>query len=634
MRPARSSHAGQKRKADTHDFDGDPSEVDKVEPGLHAPNSAYDACRESFIAADGDRVKASTQFFEDTGVMAFLCHHDLPLAVASMWTPGEKQFYVFALLETLLNHLLGHWRVGALYDIGCQMDQSLKKWKFRPEWLPRFEWGVSIFHAYGHQWACQLWYHPHKSEHWGLSDGEGCERFWSQLCRLIPGLRVTGYHRGLFILDLQMEHIDQVKRVGMGKWLQDQLDQAQRCMEEAEMKLGNHSISYLLDQFKAQQGYHSQPVSRQSQTKGAQAIERIISLTATLESQKENLKDAIAEGINLVEGESTASNLVQAEWQEKVQLLREAIQCLEGTIKKKTDELQLSDWTSAAELSWLKRDKWVNVQLNLHVLWEQLLRKLRARKFELATLDHANSSCILDQKTKAHVEKAVKSRSGGIEATVKKYNAKLKELGLYQLDVDQDIWEDSRGDIADFPDGIVPPWLGDPSVKEGIQLSQEIANCCQELERCKAEHANLQTWFCEEYSRVMEVFMGSEDEDVSYFALHQANQLYEWMTAWKKDMVQVPISSGAPSWDNICRPLPLQEHHAVWTQVQHEMEFDATAISDLQPPLTTRRNERSSADYDSDASSDDTEGGELEESLEPQEASLIVAMDQASVEEA
>ncbi|KAF9505442.1 hypothetical protein BS47DRAFT_1306618 [Hydnum rufescens UP504] len=153
MQPARSSHAGQKQKADnTCNFDGDPSEVDKVEPGLHAPNLAYDACRESFIAADGDHVKASTQFFEDTGgVMALLCHHDFPPAVANMWTLGKKQSYVFALLETFLNHLLGHWRVGALYDIGCQVDQSLKKWKFRPEWLPHFEWGGSIFHAYGHQ---------------------------------------------------------------------------------------------------------------------------------------------------------------------------------------------------------------------------------------------------------------------------------------------------------------------------------------------------------------------------------------------------------------------------------------------------------------------------------------------------
>ena len=105
-------------------------------------------------------------------------------------------------------------------------------------------------------------------------------------------------------------------------------------------------------------------------------------------------------------------------------------------------------------------------------------------------LDHANLSCILDQKTKAHVEKAVKGCSGGIEATVKKYNGQVKELavlqgnrgiqkdayippllnmeGLYKLDVDQDIWEDSRGNMADFPDGVVPPWLANPSVKEGI----------------------------------------------------------------------------------------------------------------------------------------------------------------------
>ncbi|KAF9511892.1 hypothetical protein BS47DRAFT_1298421 [Hydnum rufescens UP504] len=143
-----------------------------VEPGLHALNSTYDACWQSFIAADEDCVKASTQYFEDTGVIALLCRHDIPLAVASMWTAGEKQFYVFVLLETILKHVLSHWRIGALYDIGCQMDQTLKKWRFMPEWLPCLEWGVSIFHVYGHQWACQLWYHPCKSELWGLSDGE------------------------------------------------------------------------------------------------------------------------------------------------------------------------------------------------------------------------------------------------------------------------------------------------------------------------------------------------------------------------------------------------------------------------------------------------------------------------------
>ncbi|KAF9502834.1 hypothetical protein BS47DRAFT_1403052 [Hydnum rufescens UP504] len=479
--PARPARMGPKRTANEGtDYYTDRPEDDTVEPGLHALNSTYDACWQSFIAADEDRMKASTQYFEDTGVIALLCCHDISLAVASMWTAGEKQFYVFALLDTSLKHVPSHWRIGALYDIGHQMDQTLKKWRFMPEWLPCLEWGVSIFHAYGHQWACQLWYHPRKSELWGLSDGEGCERFWSELRRLIPGLRVTGYHRRLFILDLQVEHIDEGKHMGMGKWLQGQIDQLQHCLEEAEMKLGDRSPS-------------------------AQAVERIISLTATLEAQQGNLKDLIAEGNDLVQDDTTASNEVQAEWQEKVRLLKEAIRRLETTINKKTDELRLTDHASASELNRLKKDKWVNIQLNLHALCEQLLKKLRARKFELATLDRANLSCILDQKTKAHVEKAVKNRSGGIDATVKKYNARLKELvalrgrggirrdayippmltmhGLYKLDVDQDIWEDSRGDIADFPDGVVPPWLADPSVKEGIRISQEVASCQQELER-------------------------------------------------------------------------------------------------------------------------------------------------------
>ena len=33
---------------------------------------------------------------------------------------------------------------------------------------------------------------PHKSDIWGLSDGEGCEWFWSELWKLIPNLHVTG----------------------------------------------------------------------------------------------------------------------------------------------------------------------------------------------------------------------------------------------------------------------------------------------------------------------------------------------------------------------------------------------------------------------------------------------------------
>ena len=43
------------------------------EAGMCVPTSVLNACNDSFIAADSNRVKASTLFFSDTGLMALLC---------------------------------------------------------------------------------------------------------------------------------------------------------------------------------------------------------------------------------------------------------------------------------------------------------------------------------------------------------------------------------------------------------------------------------------------------------------------------------------------------------------------------------------------------------------------------------
>lgn len=40
-------------------------------------------------------------------------------------------------------------------------------------------------HAYGHQWSCQLVYNPRLREGFGLTDGEGVERLWSRMRKLI-----------------------------------------------------------------------------------------------------------------------------------------------------------------------------------------------------------------------------------------------------------------------------------------------------------------------------------------------------------------------------------------------------------------------------------------------------------------
>ena len=165
---------------------------DGYEGPLKVPNSVLNECEESFVAADEMRQKASTQFFSDTGVMALLCRHDRVLWLANMTSAGERQYYALALLHQLFEHLPLHVRIGVLYDIGCKLHRSCVKWGFLEEFLDRIVFGISVFHAYGHQWPCQIIYHPRKCVGFGLTDGEGCERFWSFIKPLIPSLRVSG----------------------------------------------------------------------------------------------------------------------------------------------------------------------------------------------------------------------------------------------------------------------------------------------------------------------------------------------------------------------------------------------------------------------------------------------------------
>jgi hypothetical protein len=183
QRPARKNPCPSRRQ--------DGEEEDGYEESLKVPKSVLDECNNSFTAADEKRQKASTQFFADTAIMGLLCRHDRVLWLANMTSAGEKQYYAIALLKRLFSHLPTSWIVGLLYDIACGLHRSCVKWGFLEGFLDRITFAISVFHAYGHQWPCQVIYHPRKCAGFGLTDGEGCERFWSLIRKLVPLLRVT-----------------------------------------------------------------------------------------------------------------------------------------------------------------------------------------------------------------------------------------------------------------------------------------------------------------------------------------------------------------------------------------------------------------------------------------------------------
>ena len=98
-------------------------------------------------------------------------------------------------------------------------------------------------------------------------------------------------------------------------------------------------------------------------------------------------------------------DLEQLEFTEKVV---HEVSRLKNLLSQKVQALSASGRMTMHDVEKLKNDKWTNEYLNIHVLHDQLIRKLHAHRLELNVLDHSKAHT-LDQNIKAHVEKAVKS---------------------------------------------------------------------------------------------------------------------------------------------------------------------------------------------------------------------------------
>lgn len=90
------------------------------------PEGALDECKNSFEAADEKKVKTHGTKFDDTGLMALVCRHDIVLFLANIDTPGEQQKFGVALIETLISYLPREATVAVFYDIACVLDRSLQ----------------------------------------------------------------------------------------------------------------------------------------------------------------------------------------------------------------------------------------------------------------------------------------------------------------------------------------------------------------------------------------------------------------------------------------------------------------------------------------------------------------------------
>ncbi|KAI6016833.1 hypothetical protein BKA83DRAFT_4059403 [Pisolithus microcarpus] len=529
------------------------NEDDVFEEGMRITTSVLKGCNESFTAADERRQKASTQFFSDTGVMALLCRHDRVIYLANMTSAGEKQHYALALVKALFNHLPSNFHVGLLYDIGCQLEQSCRKWGFLKSYLPRISFAISVFHAFGHQWACQLIYHPRKREGFGLSDGEGCERFWSSIKGLIPSLRVSGYHQRLFVIDFQVHHLDMKSLAGLGKWLLRRWNHCQEKKSTASngLRRCGVDISTLQTQWEAQISAQTKPAPRHSSKTAENIVLQIMETQKSLENYEARLAGLEKDLLHGV-ADMTNINIEIVECHKKITSFKQALQRQRTTL----------GLNGLADLAKIQNSSYLQLRMHALAIKKRIRDRLHQRKFEMERLERSYRHTVSEQRLQNHTEASVKRREPGIGKLASSYNNLCLQMvgliqkgkapqgsiaplliprdSLFKLDVDDDIWQDVG--LGDDSDGFLPPWLADVKVRSGIRSLLDLRRC-EEEERCLLqERKALIHWFAEEWGHLQQT-IGGADDNLAYELDCRASALSGLCLMWQKQLRDFP---GAP----------------------------------------------------------------------------------------
>ncbi|KIJ30560.1 hypothetical protein M422DRAFT_267904 [Sphaerobolus stellatus SS14] len=520
------------------------------------PEEVLDECEESFIAAQAKIAKASAKHYADTGLMALLCRHDRVLWVVNLTSAGEKQFYAYALIKRLFKDLPQDWNVGLLYDIACQLQRSMLKWGFLEDLFPRLQFAVAVFHAFGHQWPCQLNFHPRKHEGFGLTDGEGCERFWSNLKRLIPSLRISGRFRRRWSLDRQFHHIKQDSLRNLALNLKKKRIRAEKCLKEANKVLAKVDVEEIVlrKQWALQVKTQTTKIERQDRNKADKALERILGLRAECDDLHLRIRKL-----------GKTRSITSTECLETLESIDEDLSSAQKALESTTKELQAAEkalGVSGAEaksrLKVLKGSEFLRHRMNARALKSRIRAKLISQKFERGRLERVYRHHVTQEKDHAQTKALLKRGTKSIGTLVSKFNrvvelmhdlkkrkkapprakipALLKTQKLFRLDIDDGIWND-HGLGEEDDDTELPGWLADESIRKGIIAMLNRDRAIEEFERLKAEEENAMYWLRKAVMRVQTALTHSSDDNVMWYHLEgHLKDLWSLSEHWRGNM--------------------------------------------------------------------------------------------------
>ncbi|KIK94717.1 hypothetical protein PAXRUDRAFT_33373 [Paxillus rubicundulus Ve08.2h10] len=463
----------------------------KCQPKKHqalVPNEAINQCEISYEA------KAAMDGLYDTGIMALICHHDIPLFVANIDS-----------LEA---------SVVVLYDIGCVLAWSLTQYNLLDDSITsHLRFATMAMHAYGHEWACQLVYNPQLAISLGLSDGEGMERLWSRFIKLIGIERASLHQHCIWLIDHQAAAVGHDMRKDLGLWLKRQMKKgvgkqgaaAQDVIEACEVPVSELQTQWT-KQHSAQLSVRAYAPVRLKKELGS-----VLSLQANLDSSEQVLQAACV----TIEKSNMSEETLQGIQLEFMWLLLMA------------HDLKINIWKRA---------------IGSFFEWYRLDRAVGGKDETLGRVIFIISSFIVLIITSTlHISKPV------LMAVVHKYSkyfhqledlhdssytlplpkpllTKLMELCSDQMLL-QDVWISPS--IRE-----IPCWLEDVSVHNGI-CGLLKCDCCQEEQwRLGMEVDNMCHWFSIELSAI-ELALCLPENSMYYLILqHYREAMLELQEQW------------------------------------------------------------------------------------------------------
>ncbi|KAF7971664.1 hypothetical protein HWV62_20634 [Athelia sp. TMB] len=476
------------------------------------PEEAIDECHDSHTAANTNKQKADTGRFDDTGVAALVCRHGIPIFFANMDTPGEQQKYAITLILRIFSELPPEATGAFLYDIGCVLDVSINKFDILPpDIMQRILFATTAMHAYAHQWSCQLMYNPRLKPELGLSDGEGVERLWSRLRKLIGVTRTAGRRRRIWILDRQLTFVGFDMRDGLGDWIRRKLKHGVIAMTAESQKTLNSceaSEAELREQWKSQ--VDAQISLRAHAPK---RLQKEIDTVLTLQEDVTAVEKVIDDARNTF---SECQGGAAQETKHRIQELRNHQQQLLDSVNKLYSSLNIHDRfpeLNGVDIEFVRtlllaRDLKINIRkraVGSFLEWERLDQAVGGNHQALGTKAH--------QRTRQAITRRKPALLRAIR-TFNKYCAQLSDLhdpswsiplpqplptNLAALrdrsDLMEDVWISRREEE-------MPRWLSDLSVHDGIRAMLKKDGCLWERRRLGREADNLCRWLGKELAAV------------------------------------------------------------------------------------------------------------------------------------